>query len=188
MLMANRHPWLLRSVQSLEAINEWVGRCVAWLALAMVLVTFSVVVLRYLFDTGWIAMQESVTYMHAVLFMAGAAYTLRHQGHVRVDIFYRRFSATAQAWVDLFGSLFLLLPACLFILSISWEYVASSWAIYEGSREAGGIEGVYLLKSMILLMAALLILQGVALILRAVLVLRGVLRNPGQALPAPETG
>lgn len=184
--MALKHPAaahpLLAIVRKLEAVNEWIGRSVAWLSLAMVLVTFLVVVLRYLFDTGWIAMQESVTYMHAVLFMAGAAYTLRHQGHVRVDIFYRDFSPIAKAWVDLFGSLFLLLPVCLFILFESWEYVDSSWAIFEGSREAGGIEGVYLLKSMILVMGVLLILQGLAAIFRSVLVLSGVLDSPTQEL------
>ena len=166
---------LISLVRALEAVNEWVGRLVSWLSLAMVLVTFAVVVLRYLFDVGWIAMQESVTYMHAVLFMAGAAYTLRHQGHVRVDIFYRRFTERTRAWVDLFGALFLLLPVCVFIFVESWEYVAQSWQIREGSREAGGIEGVYLLKGMILVMSALLVAQGLASLLRSRLLLGGVI-------------
>ncbi|VAX08322.1 TRAP dicarboxylate transporter, DctQ subunit, unknown substrate 6 [hydrothermal vent metagenome] len=164
---------LLQGAIALENINEWVGRSVAWLSLLMVLVTFAVVVLRYTFDLGWIAMQESITYMHAVLFLAGAAYTLKHQGHVRVDIFYHRFSLRTRAWVELFGSLFLLLPVCLFIFFMSWDYVAQSWTLYEGSREAGGLDGVYLLKSMILLMAALLVAQGIANIMRCLLVLRG---------------
>ncbi len=167
--------FLLKIARGLEAVNEWTGRAVSWLALFMVLVTFLVVLLRYVFDLGWIAMQESVTYMHAVLFMAGAAYTLRHQGHVRVDIFYRGFSQRARAWVDLFGSLLLLLPVCVFIFVDSWNYVLSSWSIQEGSREAGGIEGVYLLKTMILVMAVLLIFQGVAAILRSRLLLAGVI-------------
>ncbi|MFC1684539.1 TRAP transporter small permease subunit [Pseudomonadota bacterium] len=165
--------FLLQSARALDALNEWVGRAVSWLSLLMVLVTFAVVVLRYAFDMGWIAMQESVTYMHAVLFLAGAAYTLKHQGHVRVDIFYRRFSPRAQAWVDLFGVLFLLLPVCLFIFYMSWEYVAQSWALHEGSREAGGLDGVYLLKSMILVMAGLLVLQGISSLLRCRLLLGG---------------
>ena len=164
---------LLQIARALEALNEQVGRAISWLSLLMVLVTFAVVVLRYAFDLGWIAMQESVTYMHAVLFLAGAAYTLKHQGHVRVDIFYRRFSPRAQAWVDLFGGLFLLLPVCLFIFYMSWDYVAQSWSLWEGSREAGGLDGVYLLKSMILAMAGLLVLQGLSSVLRCGLLLAG---------------
>ena len=169
--------FLLKSARALEALNEWIGRAASWLSLFMVLVTFAVVVLRYAFDLGWIAMQESVTYMHAVLFLAGAAYTLKHQGHVRVDIFYQRFSPRAQAWVDLFGGLFLLLPVCLFIFCVSWEYVAQSWELQEGSREAGGLDGVYLLKSMILVMAGLLVLQGLATVLRCRLLLGGHIRQ-----------
>jgi TRAP-type mannitol/chloroaromatic compound transport system permease small subunit len=168
---------LLATARALEAVSDGVGHLVSWLSLAMVLVTFAVVVLRYAFDLGWIAMQESVTYMHAVLFMAGASYTLRHQGHVRVDIFYRRFSERTRAWVDLLGGLMLLLPVCLFIFLESWEYVTDSWAIHEGSREAGGIEGVYLLKTMILVMASLLVLQGFATVLRSRLLLGGVIAH-----------
>ena len=159
-------------IAGIESINEWAGRLVSWLALAMVLLTFTVVVLRYLFDLGWIAMQESITYMHALLFLVGSAYTLKHQGHVRVDIFFRRFSDRGRAWVDLFGTLFLLMPVCIFILTASWDYVASSWALREGSQEAGGLEGVYLLKSVILVMGGLLVLQGIAMILRALLIIR----------------
>jgi len=157
----------LRSLVSLlDALIEWIGRAVAWLTLGMVLVTFLVVLLRYVFDLGWIAMQESVTYMHALVFMLGAAYTLKHDGHVRVDIFYRTFSPRTRAWVDLFGVLVLLLPTCGFILWVGWDYVASSWSVSEGSREAGGLPGVFLLKGLILLMPALLILQGIASALR----------------------
>lgn len=154
---------LERLAHRLDSINEWTGRTVAWLTLAMVIVTFTVVLLRYLFNIGWIAMQESITYMHALVFMLGAAYTLKHEGHVRVDIFYSKFSARARAWVDLLGTLFLLLPVCLFILWISWDYVASSWRVLEGSREAGGLPMVFLLKSIIPLMAGLMILQGISL-------------------------
>ena len=169
--------------RSLEALNEWVGRLVSWLSLLMVLVTFAIVVLRYAFDLGWIAMQESVTYMHAVLFMSGAAYTLRHQGHVRVDIFYRKYSERTRAWVDLFGGLFLLMPVCIFIFYESWEYVLSSWQIHEASPEAGGIPGVYLLKSMILVLAVLLLLQGIASVLRSRLLLGGVIERLTDDLP-----
>lgn len=156
----------------LETLSEWSGRAVSWLSLLMVAVTFLVVVLRYQFDLGWIWMQESITFMHAALFLIGAAYTLKHGGHVRVDIILRKWSARTQAWVDLLGTLLLLAPVCLFIIYASWDYVSQSWALHEGSREAGGLDGVYLLKSLILLMAALLLVQGLAMVLQCISQLR----------------
>ena len=171
--MGNPPSALIRTANRLDRLSEWVGRAVAWLTLAMVLVTFAVVVLRYAFNLGWIAMQESVTYMHALVFMLAAAWTLRHDGHVRVDIFYREMSPKARARVDLAGTLLLLLPVSVFILVTSWDYVAASWSLHEGSREAGGLPGVYLLKTAIPVMAGLLILQGLANALRAIAILRG---------------
>jgi TRAP-type mannitol/chloroaromatic compound transport system permease small subunit len=162
-----------RSVRLVDALNEKVGRAVSWLTLLMVVVTFLVVVLRYVFDLGWIAMQESVTYMHALVFMLGAAFTLKHHGHVRVDILYRRFGERGRAWVDLFGGAFLLLPMCLFVAWVGWDYVAASWSVREGSREAGGLPGVYLLKTLIVVMPCLLALQALAGMLRDLLFLFG---------------
>lgn len=155
----------------LDQCAEWTGRLAAWLALGLVLVTFTVVVLRYAFSWGSIALQESILYLHAGLFLLGAAYTLKHDAHVRVDIFYRDLSAEGKAWVNLAGSVFLLLPACLFLLWISQEYVASAWALHEGSREAGGLPYIFLLKSLIPLAAILLMLQGVSQVLASLAIL-----------------
>lgn len=165
---------MLALVTALEAISVWTGRLVSWFSLFMVLITFLVVLLRYAFDLGWIAMQESVTYMHAALFMIGAAYTLQHNGHVRVDILYQKLSPRGRAWVDLLGTLLLLVPVCGFIAWSGWDYVIESWEVVEGSREAGGIPAVYLLKSLIIAMPTLMILQGLAWILRNGLFLSGV--------------
>ena len=132
------------------------------IGLALVLVTFGVVVLRYLFEIGSIALQESILYLHASIFMLGAAYTLRVDGHVRVDIFYRHFSTRIQALVDLLGALLLLLPVCGFLLWVSWDYAVTAWSLREGSREAGGLPYVYLLKTLIPVTAVLLILQGIS--------------------------
>ena len=121
----------------LDRLAEASGRVIAWLTLGMVLITFTVVILRYLFESGSIALQESVSYLHAMVFMLAAAYTLKHDGHVRVDIFYQRFTARGRAWVDLLGTLLLLFPVCLFIFFSSLGYVAASWSLLEGSREAG---------------------------------------------------
>lgn len=151
----------------IDRLSEWTGRALAWLTLAMVVVTVIVVVARYLFDAGWIALQESVTWMHGVVLMLGLAYTLKHDAHVRVDVFYRRFSARSRAWVDLVGAVLLLLPLCAFIAWSSWDYVAASWAVGESSREAGGLPGLFLLKTAIPIAAALLALQGLAMVFGA---------------------
>lgn len=153
----------------LEQFIDVCGRSVSWLVLAMVLVTFGVVVLRYVFDMGWIALQESISYFHSMVFLLGASYTLRHNGHVRVDIFYAQLSEKAKVWVDLIGHVFILMPVMIFILWVSWPYVADAWRVMESSREAGGLPGVYLLKSLILIMAILLITQGFSMILRCLL-------------------
>ncbi len=162
---------LKRMVDLIDAISEWLGRTVSWLTLAMVLITFMVVVLRYGFDYGRIALQESITYMHALVFMVAAGYTLKHDEHVRVDIFYRGMSPKAKALVDLMGSLLMLIPVCVFIIWISWEYVINAWALLEGSQEAGGLPLVFILKSMIPMLAIVLLLQSVSIIARSLLIL-----------------
>lgn len=151
----------------LNQINEMIGRSISWLVLATVMLTFLIVVLRYGFDWGSIAMQESVLYLHALVFMAGAAYTLGHDEHVRVDIFYGKLSPQRKAWVDLIGTLLFLLPFCIFTIWVSLPYVSASWRLLEGSREAGGLPLVFLLKTFIPLMAALLLLQGLSTIGRS---------------------
>ena len=127
----------------------------------MVLATFLIVILRKFFDIGWIWLQESVTWMHAMVFMLAASYTLNHDEHVRVDIFYTNFSSRKRALVNLCGSIFLLLPLCSFIVWSSWDYVSESWRIKESSWQSGGIEYLYLLKSIIPFTAVLLALQGI---------------------------
>ena len=123
----------------LDRISAVTGRVTAWLTLFMVVVTFIVVVMRYLFDAGFIWVQESVVWMHAVVFMLGAAYTLRDEEHVRVDVFYRTMSARKRAWVDIVGVVIFLLPLCVFLAWNSWDFVAQSWSIRESSREPGGL-------------------------------------------------
>ena len=159
-------------INTIERFVDWTGRTVSWLTLLMVIITFVVVCLRYIFDIGWIAMQESVTYMHAMVFLIGAAWAMQQEAHVRVDIFYSNFSNRTRAWVDLLGTLILLLPVMLFVVWVSWEYVIDSWNVLEGSREAGGLPGVYLLKSLIIVLAVLLILQGLVQLVRSIQTIR----------------
>ena len=158
----------------IDAAIERIGRLLAWLNLLMVLVVVTIVVLRYCFAVGSVALQESVSYLHAAIFMLGIAYTLQHNGHVRVDIFYRQASPRRRAMIDLLGTLLFLLPVCLVIFIGSWDYVAASWNIAERSEERSGIAFVYALKSLLLLMPALLFLQGLAGALRLILTLANV--------------
>lgn len=174
---------LVRIAGWIDALNENVGRAVSWLALVMVVVQFIVVLQRYVFGIGSIFMQESIVYMHGALFMLVAGYTLLHNGHVRVDVFYRTMAPRAKAWVDLLGTLFLLWPVCYLIFTVSLPYVEASWAVREGSRETSGIQGVYLLKSVILVFVVLLALQGLSLIVHALRILAGKEKPVEEASP-----
>lgn len=148
----------------LELIAEWTGRAIAWIMVPMVAIQFIIVALRYVFDLGWIWMQESVLWMHAATFMLAAAYTLHHDEHVRVDIFYGKLTDRGRTLVDTLGALVLLLPMMIFLIVSSWDYVLVSWSIREGSREAGGLAypAVPLLKSLIPLTAGLVCVQSIA--------------------------
>ena len=158
-----------RFLRTLDRISVLSGRITSWLTLVMVIVTFIVVIMRYVFDAGAVWLQESVVWMHAVVFMVGAAYTLQQDEHVRVDIFYRDMSPRRRAWVNLLGTLLFLLPVCAFLGYKSWDFVVVSWQLGESSREPGGMPYPFvpLLKSVLLLMPLLLALQGIAVLVRA---------------------
>lgn len=159
---------MTRALAAIETVVDRIGRGVAWMTLVLVLVTACVVMLRYVFNQGAIRLQESILYLHSIIFLLGAAYTLKEDGHVRVDIFYRGMTDRTRALVDAAGVLFLLLPTCVFILIVSLPYVVASWQLLEGSREPGGLPAVFLLKTLIPLAMVLLVLQGLALLVRAV--------------------
>jgi TRAP-type mannitol/chloroaromatic compound transport system permease small subunit len=159
--------------RAIDRLNEHVGRTVAWLAVVMVLVQFAIVVARYVFAIGSIPVQESIWYMHGILFMVGAGYTLLYDGHVRVDIFYGVATPRRKAIIDLMGVLFLLLPVCVAILLLSWSYVLNAWRVLEGSTEMSGLPLIFAFKTVIWVFAVLLALQGIALAGKAVLYLTG---------------
>lgn len=151
----------------IDRLNVAIGRTVAWLVLAVVLLQFALVVARYLFGIGSIWLTETVIYAHATLFMLAAAWTLHAGGHVRVDVFYADASARTNARVNLIGGLLLLLPFMLVLLWLSVPYAARSWAILEHSQEASGLPLVFVLKTLIPLFALLMALQGIAQAIRA---------------------
>jgi TRAP-type mannitol/chloroaromatic compound transport system permease small subunit len=166
-----RRDTLQHTASLIDRLNAGIGRVAAWSVLAMVLVQFAIVMLRYAFGFGSLWMQESLHYLLAMLVLFAAPWTLQANGHVRVDIFYADASARTKAKVDLAGSLLLLIPFMAAVIWFSWPYASRAWAIMEGSREAGGIPLVFLLKSTIPAFAALLLLQGVAQALRSALTL-----------------
>lgn len=161
-----------RIADTIDSVSAFIGRGVAWLALAIVLLQFALVVARYLFGAGSIWVTESVVYGHAALFLLASAWTLRSGGHVRVDIFYADASPRARAWIDLFGTLLLLLPFALALLWLSVPFAARSWAILERSQEASGLPLVFVLKSLLPVFALMLALQGIAQAIRSAAVLR----------------
>ena len=152
----------LALIHLLESITEWTGKLISWLTLFMVLVVVAVLILRNIFGFSAIPLQESVTYMHAIVFMLGAAYTLKHSDHVRVDVFYHRFSNRTKAIVDLLGFLLLLLPVCIFLIVYCLDYVIFNWKIKEGSSQPGGLPYLYMLKALLLALPITLIIQGTA--------------------------
>jgi TRAP-type mannitol/chloroaromatic compound transport system permease small subunit len=164
-------------VHRIDRFTEISGRCLAGASIVMALITTVVVVLRYGFSTGAIALQESITYLHGSLFMLGVAYALKRGAHVRVDIFYRRFTPRQQAWVHALGGILFLLPLCAVVLAVSLGYVADAWVIRERSPEPGGIPFLYLLKTLLPLMAVNLALAGIADILR-----HGLLLTRGETI------
>ncbi len=158
----------------LDGVSIKVGHAVSWLTLLMVLVTFVIVVMRYAFGAGLIWLQESLTWMHAAVFMLGAAYTLQQEQHVRVDIFYRKMSDKHRAWVNFLGVLVFIFPMCAFFVYTSIDYVAASWSIREVSRNSGGLPYPFvpLLKSVLIIMPVAVGLQGISLLLRSIQAIR----------------
>jgi TRAP-type mannitol/chloroaromatic compound transport system permease small subunit len=157
-----------------DRISNITGKATSWLTLAMVILTSIIVVMRYVFDAGLIWMQESVTWMHAAVFMVGAAYTLLHEEHVRVDIFYRKMSERNRAIVDLIGVVLFLLPLCGLLALMAYDFAAAAWSIHETSREPGGLPYpmIPLMKSIVIVMPVAVALQGISMLTRSITTIR----------------
>jgi TRAP-type mannitol/chloroaromatic compound transport system permease small subunit len=158
----------------IDILNEWVGRGVAWVTLGLVLVVFTDVVMRYLFNTSFVFTQELEWHLFGFIFLIGAGYTLLHDGHVRVDIIYQRLGLKGQAWINLFGVIFFLIPGCLLVMITSWKFAANSFAILEGSPDPGGIPFRFILKGCIPLGFTLLLFQGFSLGMHSIMQILGI--------------
>ena len=152
----------------------------------MTVITVTVVVIRYVFGSGSIALQESITYLHAALFILAAGYTFQKNAHVRVDIFYQNLTERGQALVNIFGTILLLIPFCIFTFWVSLPYVQRSWEIGEKSADAGGIPAVFLIKSLIIALVMVLLFQAVIELIRNILIFKGELHpqkeEPGEGI------
>lgn len=164
---------LQRLAQGLDCLSEYSGRAVAWVVVLMTLVVGYDVAMRYLFNVGSVALQELEWHLFALIFLLGAAYTFKHGGHVRVEVLSQHFSPRAQAWADLIGTVFFLLPFCTLIIISSWPFVLNAFQYSEGSPDPGGLPYRFLLKSAIPIGFSLLVLQGLASIIHRVQFLLG---------------
>ena len=156
-----------------DLINDFVGKFASWLTTIMVLVVFFDVVLRYVFNEGNVAMQELEWHLFATIFLLGAGYTLKKNGHVRVDIFYTNFNERTKAWINLLGPIIFLLPFSLIVIYSSQDFVTSSFAVREISPNPGGLPARYILKAMIPLGFSFLFIQGLAECFKNILFLKG---------------
>lgn len=164
----------LRAVSGwIDAVNEWIGQLVAWVTLGLVVVVFIDVVMRYVFNTSYVFTQELEWHLFGFIFLMGAGYTLLHDGHVRVDIIYQRMSPRAQAWTNLIGVMFFLLPGCIMVVVTSWKFTHNAWMVMEGSPDPGGIPLRFLIKGTITVGFLLLTLQGLSLGIHSLLQLLG---------------
>jgi len=158
-------------IRLISRFNILLGQIFSWFSLGIVLVCFAVVVLRYVFSISHVWMQDLYVWLNAMMFMGLAGYALFNNSHVRVDIFYRPASLRHKAWVDMFGSLFFIAPFVSILVYWSLPYVMRSWKWLEGSSNYGGMPGLYIIKSFIIIFAFVVALQGLAMFLRGILVL-----------------
>ena len=158
----------------IDSLSEWVGRGVAWVTLGLVLVVFIDVVMRYLFNTSFVFTQELEWHLFGFIFLIGASYTLLHDGHVRVDIVYQRLGFKVRAWVNLGGVLLFLIPGCIMVITTSWKFTATSFAMLEGSPDPGGIPFRFILKGCIPVGFTLLLLQGLSLGMHSLMQILGI--------------
>jgi TRAP-type mannitol/chloroaromatic compound transport system permease small subunit len=159
--------------KGIDALNTWVGNFVAWSTAVVVVVVFVDVVMRYAFKTSFVFTQELEWHLFAFIFLMGAGYTLLKDGHVRVDIFYQRCSPKTQAWINLIGVIFFLIPGCYMIIATSIHFVYNAWVVMEGSPDPGGIPFRYLLKACIPAGFTLVLLQGISLGIKSYLPIIG---------------
>jgi len=158
-------------IRCIDRLNTWVGKLAGCVALLMVFVVTTDVIMRYAFDTTFVAVQELEWHLFGILFLLGAGYTLLVDGHVRVDVFYQRLSPKGQAWINFIGVLLFMLPGCYLVLDTSWQFLSMSYVIGEGSPDPGGLPARWALKAFIPIGFVLIALQGISLGIKSFLII-----------------
>ena len=159
-------------VAFIENITERTGKAISWLSLLLVLLICADVFMRYVFDFTLIWVIELEIYFFAFLFLIGSAYAFKHDKHVRVDVFYQNKSEKGKAWINLIGGVLFLLPWCLIVIWVSYNYAWFSLQMNEGSPQPGGLPALYILKFSICIAFILLLMQAIASILKSLIIIR----------------
>ncbi|MEY3050311.1 MAG: hypothetical protein RLY31_96 [Bacteroidota bacterium] len=167
------HTILAKFIAAVNVLNEWIGRAVSWLTLVLIgLICLDVVGRKFFsFTRAWV--NDLEWHLFALIFLLGSGYALRHGRHVRVDLFYDRFSNRDRALVDAWGSLLFLVPWCLVVMYFGTRYAWESFLFREGSPEPGGLPARYVIKATVVLGALLLLLQGLAILVEKGMQLKG---------------
>ncbi len=161
-------------IECIDSVNEFVGKAVSWLTFLLVIFVTIDVIMRYGFNISFVALEELHWHLYALIFLLGAGYTLKQNGHVRVDVIYQRLPRRARALINVLGTLFFLFPGCYLVIKTSIPFVKASWMMHEGSPDPGGLPARYLLKAVIPISFAFLALQGVSMLLTNICVLFGL--------------
>jgi TRAP-type mannitol/chloroaromatic compound transport system permease small subunit len=166
--------FLLSTARAIDSVNRFVGRAVAWLVLAAVLVSAGNAAARYAFNLSSNAWLEIQWYLFSAVFLLCAGYTLLKNAHVRIDVLSARLTPRARAWIDILGGAFFLLPMAIIVLVLSWPMFVDSYVTQEWSSDAGGLARWYV-KALIPAGFALLLLQGFSELVKRIAFLRGAL-------------
>jgi TRAP-type mannitol/chloroaromatic compound transport system permease small subunit len=176
---------LLALSRGIDRLNEWIGKGVSWLILVAVVISAVNATVRKVFNTSSNAWLEAQWYLFGAAFLLAAAYTLKQNEHIRIDIVYGTFSRRVQHWIDLFGHVVFLMPFVMLMLYYLWPYVLRSWNLGEVSTNSGGLV-IWPAKALLLVGFALLFIQGISEIIKKIAVMRGIIDDPNPFVSAHE--
>ena len=152
----------------IDKVIDNIAKILAYLLVLMIILVFITVIIRYMLNISYVALQELVMYFHALIFMFGVSYALKEKSHVKIDIIYNSLSKKNQYFISMLGTIFFIIPTSLFITYSSIDMVTQSWSLLEGSSEAGGLDLVFILKSVIPITGVLIFLQALSDIIKYV--------------------
>lgn len=156
----------------IDKLTDNIAKGLLYILIVLIVLVFSTVFFRYVFNMSYIIIQEIIMYLHALIFMFGISYALKENSHVKIDILYNSLNKRTQRVISIAGLVSFILPTALFIIYISIDMVTQSWMILEGSSEAGGLDLVFILKSLIPISGILIFLQGISELIKHIRVTR----------------